>query len=71
MKAKMPEPETKEALLPSFGYGPGLPRITRHVFTRALECHLPGEGEAWEFLYKCEETGVERRWGTWFEEEGN
>jgi len=69
-KPKLPVPETKEALLPSFGYGPGYPRITRHVYSRTMECTLPSpDGDAYEFLYRCSETGVERRWGTQEREE--
>lgn len=63
--SKTPEPETKEAVLPSFGYGPGRPRWTKHKYVKTLECTLPGEdGVAYEFIYRCSETGVERRWGT-------
>lgn len=63
-KPKLPVPSTKEALLPSFGYGPGWPRITKHKYSRTLECTLPDDGDAYEFMFKCQETGVERRWGT-------
>jgi hypothetical protein len=68
--SKPPIPETKVALLPSFGYGPGVPRITKHVYSRTLECVLPApDGDAFEYLYKCTETGVERRWGTYERDE--
>lgn len=64
-KLKGPKPETLTALLPSFGYGPGRPRITVHTYVDTRECVLPTpDGEAWEFVFKCSETGVERRWGT-------
>jgi len=65
-KSRLPTPTTKVALLPSFGYGPGLvPRITKHTYSRTMECILPSpDGNAYEFLFRCEETGVERRWGT-------
>ncbi len=70
IKMSLPVPETKTALLPSFGYGPGHPRITRHTNSRTLECTLPSpDGSAFEFMYKCSETGVERRWGTYEREE--
>lgn len=63
-KIKPPVPETKIARLPSFGYGAGLPRWTIHKYVKTMECNLPGpDGEAWEFVYRCEETGAERRWG--------
>lgn len=65
-KSKLPEPDTKTALLPSHGYGPGRPVITPHTYTRTRECNLPEDGPALEYLYKCEVTGVERRWGTRF-----
>ncbi len=68
-KSRPPEPDTLEAILPSFGYGPGTPRWTRHKFVGAVECHLPNDGECWELLYQCQETGVKRRWGTWFDNE--
>lgn len=68
-RSKIPEPVTKTALLPSFGYGPGTPRVTEHEYSRTVECFLPEDGEAYEFLFRCKETGVERRWGTWFEED--
>jgi hypothetical protein len=63
-KSRLPEPETKAALLPSMGYGPGRPRITEHVYSRTVECVLPDDGDAYEFLFKCKVTGTERRWGT-------
>lgn len=68
--SKLPEPQTKVALLPSFGYGPGSPKITRHIYSRSVECTIPGDPEAGtttgpgvEFLYRCSVTNVERRWG--------
>ncbi len=64
-KRSTPRPETLVALLPSQGYGGPVPRITRHVFVEARECVLPSpDGDAWELIYRCEETGEERRWGT-------
>jgi hypothetical protein len=70
MSQKLPEPVTRSALLPSFGFGPGMPRITKHLYSRTLECTLPGQdGTCYEFMFKCEETGVERRWGTYADEE--
>lgn len=63
-------PETKYAWLTSYGYGPGLPRWTRHKYVKMLECTLPGEeGEIYELVYRCEETGAERRWGTYAPDE--
>lgn len=65
MSRKPPKPEVTEALLPSFGYGPGVPRITKHKYVRTMECNLPSpDGEAWEHIFSCQETGAERRWGT-------
>lgn len=63
---KGPKPETINALLPSFGYGPGVPRITKHFWVETRKCDLPGDGDAWEFIFKCSETGVCRRWGTMY-----
>ncbi len=69
-KPRLPVPVTKEALLPSFGYGPGTPRITKHTYSRTMECILPSpDGDAYEFLFKCSETGAERRWGTYHDPE--
>lgn len=67
-KSRLPEPETKTAILPSFGYGPGKPVWTRHTYSRSVECFLPDDGEAIEHLFKCEVTGVERRWGIHWDE---
>ena len=65
MSTRLPKPETLIALLPSFGYGPGKPVITKHVYSRTLECNLPSpDGEAYEFEYTCTVTGAARRWGT-------
>jgi hypothetical protein len=63
-KPILPAPQTKVAWLPSFGYGPGTPRVTLHSYSRTLETYLPGDGDAYEIMFKCSETGVERRWGT-------
>ncbi len=63
-KNKPPVPETLTAWLPSFGYGPGQPRVTLHKYVRTMECNLPGpDPEAYSFEYRCTETGAERRWG--------
>ncbi len=72
-KSKLPEPQTKRALLPSHGYPPGRPVITEHTYSRTVECTIPGDGDAYEFLFKCKVTGEERRWGTWWDhqKEGN
>lgn len=64
MKNKLPQPETLIAKLPSFGYGPGTPRWTEHKYVKTLECTLPGDGDAYEFIFACSVTGAERRWGT-------
>lgn len=68
--SKLPEPQTKTALLPSFGYGPGSTKITRHIYSRSVECTIPGNPEAGtvtgpgvEFLFRCSVTNAERRWG--------
>ncbi len=67
---KLPEPQTKTALLESFGYPPGQHKITKHEYSRSVECVIPGDPEAGtvdgpgiEFLYRCTVTKAERRWG--------
>lgn len=62
---KPPKPETLRAVLPSFGYPPGgRPRWTEHHFVEAREALVGGPNpDAWEFVFECEETGAERRWG--------
>ena len=62
---KPPKPETLRAILPSFGYEPGgRPTWTDHHYVETRESSVAGpNGEAWEFIYECEVTGVERRWG--------
>ncbi|HEY6022487.1 MAG TPA: hypothetical protein VIY48_22275 [Candidatus Paceibacterota bacterium] len=65
MKAKLPVPETRTAILQSYGYGPGAPRFTLHTYVKTLECYLPGDGEAYELIFACSETKAERRWGTY------
>lgn len=57
-----PIPETINALLPSLGYPDRRP--TLHIYLEARETRVDGpRGEAWEFIFKCSETGLERRWG--------
>lgn len=68
-KQKLPEPETKTAILQSHGYGPGAPIFTLHTYSRTGDCTLPGEGQCYEFLFKCSQTGEERRWGTYDDQE--
>lgn len=55
-------PKTKTAMLPSAGYGQLT--ATRHVYVETRECISPGpDGLAYEHIFRCEETGEERRWG--------
>ncbi len=62
---KYPKPETLTAILPSFGYGPGRPHWTEHKYVETRECTLPSpDGAAYEFIFVCTETNIERRWGT-------
>lgn len=67
----LPKPTTLNAHLPSSGYRDG--RSTLHTFVTTRECEV--DGPAYEFVYKCNETGSERRWGVVdrfeFESEGN
>lgn len=59
---KVPRPDTRIAMLPSQGYG--RLKATRHVYVRTQTCQVPGpDPDAWEHIFKCSETGEERRWG--------
>jgi hypothetical protein len=57
----IPEPETKKAMLPTEGPGPR--RATRHTYERTEVVHDLGGHASYAHLFKCEETGVLRRWG--------
>jgi hypothetical protein len=63
-----PKPETTSAYL-SLEKG----RATLHHYLETREVEV--DGQAWEFIFKCVETGTERRWGLierlTFAEEGN
>ncbi len=54
-----PTPETKTVtLVNSQG------NVTVHVYVETAECMLPApDGAAWEFLFRCTETGIMRRYG--------
>lgn len=58
-----PKPDTRTALLESAGLTHST--ITRHnyVETRLTEISGPG-GQAYEFIFECQETSMQRRWGT-------
>ncbi len=66
---RVPRPEVKFAFL--VNAATGLP--TRHQYIETVECTLPllpnedgGNtvgGPAWQFLFECEVTGVQRVWG--------
>lgn len=63
---KAPIPATKTALLPSSGYDQL--KVTRHRYVKAVETSHPGLTpgtweDVWEYIFACEETGVERVWG--------
>lgn len=58
----VPKPVTKRPILLSAGYS--LPTPTRHRWIATRACTLPGpDGAAWEFVFVCETTGAERRYG--------
>jgi hypothetical protein len=43
-------------------------RATRHRFVKTVETSIPGlrDGtweDIWQFIYACDDTGVERVWG--------
>ncbi len=54
-----PKPETTTARLPSEGYSNG--RTTAHFYFETRETDV--DGPAYEYIFKCSETGAERRWG--------
>lgn len=66
---RVPRPEVMRALL--VNTRTGLP--TPHKYIESIECTLPvllGDvdsnpvgGPAWQFLFECELTGVQRVWG--------
>lgn len=67
---RVPRPEVKFALLVNSATGEPTP----HKYIETVECTLPilandegGNdvgGAAWQFLFECERTGVQRVWGT-------
>lgn len=68
-KTKFPRPEVTSAYLPSAGIS--TPTWTAHEYCETRECMLEGSGpdnkgggDAYEYVYRCLETGAERRWGT-------
>lgn len=61
MKAVAPDPEVKEAILPSEGLGDKRP--TRHTFSRTVEARDHRGGPCWHYMFKCTVSGVERVWG--------
>ena len=63
-----PRPDTTTALLESGGYTHKRATVHTYVDTRECEVEVPrtegtAKQPAWEFIFKCNETGVERRWG--------
>lgn len=52
-----PEPETTSAYLVL----ENKKRATLHIYLETRETIV--DGPAWEYIFKCLETGVERRWG--------
>jgi hypothetical protein len=66
---RIPRPETRFAFLMNEAIG--MP--TRHRYVETIEAMLPmlpGNeeglpvgGSAWQFLYECEVTGMQRVWG--------
>lgn len=66
---KPPVPQTVRAKLVSTGTT--IPTYTWHRFIESQITNLEfGDGEAWEFIYECEQTGARRRWGTAWISEG-
>lgn len=63
-----PKPQNLTPLLVSQGYG--AVRWTRHKYVETRPAHLLDregrpmrDGEIWEHIFECTETGEERRWG--------
>lgn len=63
-----PKPRLRRALL----WSKNVRRPTWHRYVSTMECVIPRGadpeggttgGPGWEFLYECEETGAQRRWG--------
>lgn len=61
MIERVPTPETRSAILWSESLG----RPTRHEYkeTRATTIRFPHSAAVWEFVFRCVESGAERRWG--------
>lgn len=57
-RPQKPRPITLRAYLPL----PGAHRATLHKHVATRRIRVDGEA-AWEHVFKCTETGVERRWG--------
>lgn len=59
----IPEPVTRSAWLMCEQEQ----RWTLHTYAETRAVTLQGKqgGHAYEFLFKCSETGAVRRWGTW------
>lgn len=56
-KIPLPKPVTLNAILPN-----NLGNPTLHIFLETRECVVDDE-PAYEYVFKCLETGSERRWG--------
>lgn len=63
--SKTPRPARRGVWLVSEGYGSHR-RWTWHKYVETRLCILPGDGEAYEHIFACDETGHERRYGTAF-----
>lgn len=60
MSQRKPSPEKRVICIASAGLN--FARATQHRFIAARRVRIAGE-TGWEFIYRCEETGVERRYG--------
>ncbi len=67
---RIPRPEVRKAILVNAKTG----RPTVHKYVETIECMLPlrrasdkqGDytgGPAWQFLFECQMTGIQRVWG--------
>lgn len=58
-----PVPERRSVIIPSRGY-PLSNKPTHHLYLETRECIIPGpHPESWEFIFRCQETAEERRFG--------
>lgn len=60
---KPPVPQTVRAMLVSAGVATPTYTWHRYIETKPVTLEF-GDGDAWEHIFECEQTGARRRWGT-------